>query len=68
MARHWSAYVGVTERQAYALDRMAKEAGFADGQRLLTEVGSCSSSKLSKMDRPSLRALIDECFEQYGRK
>lgn len=67
MARHWSAYVGVSEKQAYALDKMAEEHDFYDGRELLCSVASCSSSKLGKMDRLTLRRHLDEAFEKYGR-
>lgn len=67
MAQHWSALVGVTEKQAYALDRMAREAGLDDGMDLLMKVSGCSRSKIGRLDRLTLRQHLDTAFEQYGR-
>lgn len=67
MARHWSVFVsGVTEKQAYALDKMAERHNKGDGMDLLTEQARCSRSKIGKMDRLSLRKYIDQCFELYA--
>lgn len=64
----WSKYVsGVTERQALALDRKAREVGLSDGQELLSHVGNCSPSKLSRIDRPTIQGLIDLAFS-YEKK
>jgi hypothetical protein len=69
MARHWSRFVsGVTERQAYALDRMAQEADKGNGMALLMEVLGCSSSKVGRTDSIDMRKAVDECFRRWGRK
>lgn len=67
MARHWSAFVGVSEKQAYALDKMAEAAGKGDGMDILMEATGYSRSKVGKMDRLSLRHAVDKCFKEYGR-
>lgn len=68
MAKHWSTYVsGVTEKQAWALDRMAEAHGIGDGIDLLMKVSGHSRSKIGKLDRLTLRPILDECFETYGR-
>lgn len=67
MARHWSAFVAVSERQAYALDKMAADAGIGDGMDLLMEISGKSRSKIGKMDRLTLRHMVDEAFSKYGR-
>lgn len=67
MARHWSAYVAVSERQARALDKMADAHGIYDGRSLLMQIDGCSSSKLSKYDRPTIQRLVDKAFAQFGR-
>ena len=68
MARHWSSYTrGVTERQAMALDKMARQHGLGNGLKLLAEVAGCREYRISNMDRVSLRPYIDEAFERYGR-
>lgn len=67
MARHWSAYTaGVTEKQAMALDRMAKPHGYSNGQALLMDLANVSASKLSRMDRASLRPYLDEAFDRFN--
>lgn len=68
MARHWSAFVAVSERQARALDHMADEHGFGDGRAILMHLASVSASKLSRMHRLDVQRLVDQAFEQYGRK
>ena len=42
MARHWSTYSGkrLSDRQIYAIDKMAKENGFADGLELIRSVNT----------------------------
>lgn len=68
MARHWSAFVGgVTEKQGMALDRMARDAGIGDGMDLLIQLTGKSRSKIGKMDRASLRPVLDEAFDKYGK-
>lgn len=64
----WAKYVAVTDRQAYALDRMADENGFADGAELLADVAEVSRSKLSKMASYQLRKAVDDAFRTYGSK
>lgn len=66
MAQHWSRFVAVTERQARALDKMADAHGKYDGRSLLMEIGGYSSSKLGKLDRPTVQRLVDKVFAQYG--
>lgn len=67
MARHWSAYVPtVTERQAYALDKMAEAAEKGDGMDLLMWATGCSRSKVGKLDRITIRHALDKCFKGYG--
>lgn len=69
MARHWSAFVGgISEKQAYALDKMAWANGIGDGMDLLTRLTGYSRSKVGKMDRLSMRHVIDKAFNEYGRK
>ncbi len=69
MARHWSVFCsGVSERQAGALDSMARDAHKGDGMDLLREVTGYSRSKVGKMDRLSLKPYITECFERWGTK
>lgn len=67
MARHWSAYVSsVSERQAYALDKMAAAADLGDGMDLLMKLSGYSRSKVGKMDRLTMRHLLDAAFSEYG--
>lgn len=69
MARHWSAYTPtVSEKQAIALDRMAKTAGLHNGMDLLMKLSGYSSSKVQKLDRPTMRELLDRAFAEYGRR
>lgn len=70
MARHWSVFVpGVSEAQAYALDKMVEANELrGDGCDLLAKIAGCSRSKIGKYDRRSLRLVIDKAFAQYGRK
>lgn len=66
MARHWSVFCGgVTEKQAMALDRMARNHGLGDGMGLLMELTGKSRSYIGRMDRASLRPYLDEAFERY---
>lgn len=65
MARHWSVFVAVTEKQGMALDRMARDAGMGDGMDLLMQLTGKSRSKIGKMDRASLRPVLDEAFDKY---
>jgi hypothetical protein len=58
----WHKYIKVTERQAIALDKRAREAGFGDGRDLLAHVADCSVSALSRMDRVELAPVIDAAF------
>jgi hypothetical protein len=66
MAAHWSRYVpNVTDKQAYALDRIAEDQGHRDGKALLCDLaGGVSPSKLEKVmsDWPRAKRLIDEAF------
>jgi hypothetical protein len=69
MASHWSRFVGgITEKQARALDRMARAHSMGDGMDLLMCLTGCSRSKVGKMDRLSLRRAIDRAFTEYGRQ
>lgn len=69
MAKHWSTYVGgISQAQAGALDKMARDAGKGDGMDLLMEVSGYSRSRVGKMDRLSLRPHIDECFARFSRE
>jgi hypothetical protein len=67
MARHWSAFVAVTEKQARALDKMAQDNGYGDGMDLLMEVSGDSRSKVGKRDRLTVAGYVDECFKRFGR-
>lgn len=68
MAQHWSRFVSVSEKQAYAIDRMVEEHKLpGDGCDLLARLGGISRSKVGKLDRLQLRPLIDEAFRSYGR-
>ena len=67
MARHWSAFVACTERQARALDKMAEAHDIGDGMDLLMSLTGYSRSKVGKMDRLSLSSVIDRAFREYGR-
>lgn len=67
MSKHWSEFVAVTYAQARALDKMAAAHGKGDGMDLLTVVGGCSRSKVGKLSRASVAALVDDCFKRYGR-
>lgn len=63
MASHWSRFcVGVSEKQAMALDRIARDRGEGDGMDLLMRLTGCSRSKVGKMNRASLRPYLDEAF------
>lgn len=67
MANHWSSNIPhITEKQAYALDRMAEAHNLGTGLHLLLKVSGRSSSKLAKSDRLTMRRYIDECFKLYG--
>lgn len=69
MAKHWSTYVpNLTEKQAWALDKMAEAHGLGDGMDLLMKVSRCSRSKVGSFDRLTMRKYVDECFSTYGRK
>jgi hypothetical protein len=70
MARHWSVFVsgGLTEKQAWAIDKMAEDAGMGEGINLLMDVSGCSRSKVQKMDRLTLRKFVDAVFKKYGKK
>jgi hypothetical protein len=87
MARHWSAFVAVTEKQARALDKMAAAHGVCDGRTLLQLIDSgitpeqyaqmdgtetyrklTSSSKIGRYGRLTIQRLVDQAFEQYGRR
>lgn len=68
MASHWSRFVSVSEKQAYALDKMAEEHGIGDGMDLLMKLTGNSRSKVGKMDSRSLRLVVDQAFKEYGRK
>jgi hypothetical protein len=74
MARHWSNFVEVTDRQAYALDAMADENNKGDGLDILRETLAESQDKetaskyqVQKLEGYPLRKLIDACFKKYGR-
>jgi hypothetical protein len=67
MARHWSSFVQVSEKQAYALDKIAEAHEIGDGMDLLMKLTGNSRSKVGKMDRMSLRPVIDRAFKEYGR-
>lgn len=67
MARYWSTYVAVTEKQASALDQMARANGYSDGIALLSEVSGASRSKIGKSDRLTVKSWVDECFQRFGR-
>jgi hypothetical protein len=49
-----------------ALDKMAEAHDKGDGMSLLCELTGNSRSKVSRMDRMSLRKYIDEAFALYG--
>lgn len=72
MAAAWFARMEITAAQAGALDSMAKKAAeledrYIDGGRgLLSMVGDVSYSKLTKLGRKDIQAIVDECFELYG--
>jgi hypothetical protein len=67
MARHWSAFVSCSDKQAYALDKMAEEHDLGDGMSLLMKITGNSRSKVGQMDAISLRHAIDKAFKEYGR-
>ena len=67
MAQHWSRFVSVSEKQAYALDKMAQDAGIGNGMDLLMKLTGYSRSKVGKMDSRSLRLVVDEAFKTYGK-
>ena len=68
MATHWSRWVrGVSERQAYALDRMARDNDLGDGMDLLMEISGRSRSSVGRLDAIDVRHLIDEAFRRWGR-
>jgi hypothetical protein len=67
MARHWSVFVAVTERQARALDKMAGAHELGDGMALLMEVSGSSRSGVGRMDRLTVARHVDECFKRWGR-
>lgn len=62
MARHWSAFCRVSEKQGIALDRIARDHGLADGMALLQQLTGNSRSRIGKMDYASLRPYLDEAF------
>ncbi|MDD3494008.1 MAG: hypothetical protein PHZ19_11000 [Candidatus Thermoplasmatota archaeon] len=72
MAKHWSTYggKGLSDRQIFAIDKMAKENGFADGLEIIRSVNNMSRSKASTQLADKFRAkeLVDNVFEKYGRK
>jgi hypothetical protein len=68
VAQHWSKFVAVSSKQAYALDKMAEEHGLGDGMDLLMKLSGMSRSKVGKQDALTLRQFIDQAFKEYGRK
>ena len=63
MARHWSTFVAVSEKQARAIDKMVRDNDLrGDGCDLLARVGKCSRSKVGRMDRLTVQGLVDEVF------
>ena len=67
MATHCSHELfGLTERQAFALDRMARENDIWDGMDLLIKISGRSRSSIGRLDPDDVRQLIDEAFRRWG--